>query len=327
MVALDSLTRACGVNRKGWIKHMLRKYLVFMFITVLLVGCGFTSSSPTAVPVSNTLTPTVTPTPVPGYIAKIRNAEYQLGAADFPKMVQLVEGKYQQGSPGDTNYVSVVVMDYITQGVYDDQGSEGYAALVVENYGGSGSFIFLALYVDENGTPKFKTSILVEDRAQINELKMQDHAIYLDAVIHGSQDPMCCPTQRTTRHYRLDPNSGQLVMTDYVTFTPEGKPRTITIEAPANRDEVYSSVQFRGSVSIAPFENNLTYRIYSTGNVVLAEGSIQVSADQPGGPGTFNSVIVLGNILSGATIRVEIEDINAQDGSLFSMNSVDLVVQ
>jgi hypothetical protein len=116
-------------------------------------------------------------------------------------------------------------------------------------------------------------------------------------------------------------------MTDYVTFTPDDRPRTITIESPVSGSEVFNSVLVKGSVNIAPFENSLAYRIYDIGGVELSAGAIAVSAPDLGAPGTFNAMIPLGKILSGAVIRIEIQDINAADGSLFAMDSVELVVK
>ena len=137
---------------------------------------------------------------------------------------------------------------------------------------------------------------------------------------------MCCPTKNTTRHYRMD-GLGHLVMTDFLTFTPDGRPRTITIDVPASGTEVFNSVQLKGGVDIAPFENTLTYRIVDVGGVELAVGAFTVTAAELGGPGTFDQTISLGNILTGAVIRIEVQDISAKDGSLFAMDSVELVVK
>ncbi len=116
-------------------------------------------------------------------------------------------------------------------------------------------------------------------------------------------------------------------MTDFTTFTPDGAPRTITIEAPLDGTEVFSTVQVTGSVAIAPFENNLTYSIKDIGGVELYRGPIQVTAADLGAPGTFDAVIPLGNILSTAVIVLEVQDISAADGSLLAMDSVELVVK
>jgi Immunoglobulin-like domain of bacterial spore germination len=306
-------------------KRLLLLFALFLF------GCSSVSSSPKPAPTAAaTLTPkpsaTAAPTSIPEYVTKIRNAKYQLGISDTLLVVQLKDGKFEQGTLGGTDYVSVNVTDFVAAGDLNNDGRDEIAALVAENYGGSGTFVFLAVYADVSGTLTFQTSILVDDRPMLNALSIKDGEIFVDAIIHGASDPMCCPTLKMTRRYQLVA-SNQLTMTDFSTFTIDGKPRTITIDAPVNGTQADSSVQFKGSVTIAPFENNLVYRVYDLVGVELASGSIPVTAAQPGGPGTFNAAVSLGNILSGASVRVQIQDVNAADGSLLAMNSVELVVK
>ncbi len=301
-------------------KRMLLIFAVFLF------GCAPASLSPTPVPVTETPPLPDTPTPAPDYARRIRNAEYQLGLTDALRVVQLVDGKFEQGTASGTDYTSITMTDFIASGDLNGDGVNEIAALVAENYGGSGVFVFLAVYADVNGTLKFQSSILVDDRPQLNELSIENGEIFLDATTHKSDEPMCCPTLRTTRHYLLTQN-GQLDMIDYTTFTPDDKARTITIESPDNGTAVFKSLQVKGKVNIAPFENNLTYRIFDVGGVELAVGAITVDAPNPGAPGTFDEVISLGSILSGAVIRIEVQDVSAEDGSLLAMDSVELVVK
>ena len=296
-----------------------------------LFGCSSASPSPTPAPVTEaTQTPvpsaTASPTAVPDYVTKIRNAQYQLGATDALRVVQLADGKFEQGTTGGTDFISVNVTDFVASGDLNSDGVNEVAALIAENYGGSGVFTFLAIYSEVNGALVFQTAAYVDDRPGLNALAIENDEVFLEVVIHTTEDPFCCPTLRIARHYRLLINN-QLDITDYTTFTPDGRPRTISIEKPVNGAETYSTVQFKGRVAIAPFENNLVYRIYDLGGVELAAGSIIVKAPELGGPGTFDSVITLGNILSGALIRVEIQDISAEDGSLLAMDSVELVVK
>jgi len=313
-------------TKRGHQSNLLLLFLIFLY------GCSSASRSASPTPVAvaeSTLTPTPSPTQtqtaVPGFVLKIRNAGYQLGLTDALRVVQLTDGKFEQGAPGDNDFASIFVTDFIARGDLDGDEVNEVAALVAENYGGTGVFVFLAVYADVAGTPVFQTSILVDDRPQLNAISIEDNEIFLDTTTHGFEDPLCCPTLKTTRHYRLA--DGQLDMTDYTTFTPDGKPRTITISSPTPGTEVYRSIQIKGSVAIAPFENNLVYRIYDLGSVELAAGAISVSAPNPGAPGTFDAIIPLGNILSRAVIRLEVQDLNAADGSLFAMDSVELVVK
>jgi hypothetical protein len=306
-----------------------RRSLSWMLAACLLVtSCGSLAPlSPTPAPASEPTSLPDTPTPKPDFTAQLRNADYQLGIPESLRVVKLTDGKYEEGAPGGADYVAVTMLDFAVSGSIDGAGNNQYATLVAENYGGSGTFVFLVVYANENGTPKFLTSRMVDDRPQINELSISDaNEIFLDATIHGSQDPMCCPALHTTRHFRINA-LGNLSMTDYTTFTPDGKPRTINIESPAKGTEVFTAVEIKGSVDIAPFENNLTYQIVDSAGVVLAIGAITVKATELGGPGAFDQTISLGNVLSGAKVRLEVQDLSAEDGTLFAMDSVELVVK
>lgn len=307
-----------------------------LILTLAVAGCQLQIPTPIG-PTPSGQTPDVMtavdeteqapgPTTAPDEVVQIREAQYQLGTPNSLQVVQLVDGKFEQGTPGSTDFISVLVTDFVATGDLDADGIDEVAVLISENYGGTGVFVFLAVYSKVNGELEFQTSTIVDDRPQLNALSIENQEIFLDATIHGAEEPLCCPTLRTTRHYRLA-ETGQLDMTDYTTFTPDGRPRTITIEAPANGAEVFSSVEIKGSVAIAPFENNLTYSIKDLGGVELARGAISVTAPDLGAPGTFEAVIPLGEILSGAVIQLEVQDISAADGSLFAMDSVELVVK
>lgn len=302
-----------------------RSNLLVTFLILFLIGCTPASPAGTVVPTLSATQPPDTPTPAPDYVSRIRHAQYQLGLSDSLRIVQLTDGKFESGAPGDADFTSVSVMDFVARGDLTGDGVDEIVATIAENYGGTGVFVFVVVYADVNEELVFQTSTLVDDRPAINALSVENGEVFLDAVTHGTEDPLCCPTLRNERHYRVINN--QLQMTDYVTFTPDGKPRTLTIESPVNGAETFSSVPIKGTVAIAPFENNLTYRIYDLGGVELSVGAIPVTAADLGAPGTFDTVILLGNILSGSVIRIEVQDVSAADGSLFAMDSVELVVK
>jgi hypothetical protein len=303
-----------------------RSLILLLSACLILTACrSFASATPEPDSAFRTASPPETPTPAPDYVNRIRQADYQLGLTAVPRIVQLTDGRFEQGTPGAEDFLSVTVTDFTTRGDLDGDGVSEYAALVAESYGGTGVFVFLTVFSEADDKLVFRASSLVDDRPQINSLAMESGELFLDATVHGRDEPMCCPTLRTARHYRLVNN--QLDMSDYVTFTPDGRPRTLVLESPANGAEVFRSVSVKGSVALAPFENNLVYRIYDIGGVELAIGSITVTATEPGEPGVFEQTILLGNILSGAVVRLEVQDINAEDGSLFAMDSVELVVK
>lgn len=304
---------------------MVPRYTLIFILVIFMVGCRPVQAPPTATRVMEATATPAAPTAAPDVAGLIRNAQYQLGVPDSLQIVQLQDGKFEQGAAGGADYISVALTDFVAAGDLDGDGSDEIAALVSENFGGSGVFVFLAIYETVSGTPTFLTSAVVDDRPQLNALSIEDGEIFLDAIIHGFDDPMCCPALRTTRHYRLV--NGQLDMSDYATFTPDGRPRTITIESPANGVEIFSTVQVTGSVAIAPFENNLTYSIKDGTGIELSRGAVAVNAPDLGAPGTFNENISIGSIISETVITIEIQDISAADGSLLAMDSVQLVVK
>jgi hypothetical protein len=239
--------------------------------------------------------------------------------------VQLTDGQYQSGSTSGTDYISVAVTDFIARGDLNGDEEDEAVAIVAENYGGSGTFVFLAIYQYLDGQAVFRTSIFLEDRPLINALAVEDGEIFVDALVHDKDDPMCCPTLATTRSYIL--NGTNLILTNYSTKTPAGNPREITIEAPIDGIQVSGIIRIIGTVSISPFENNLIYRVYDLGGVELSAGPVKVDSIGLGVPGTFEKAIDLGGILTNTTIRIEVEDVNVADGSLFAMDSVLLHVR
>jgi hypothetical protein len=303
-----------------------RSLTFLLTFSLLLTSCRtFASTSPTPDTPAEADALPASSTPAPDYIVRLRNAEYQIGLADKPQLVQLSDGAFSKGEPGSIDFISIRMTDFVARGDLNGDNVDEYAAIVAENYGGSGTFVFLAVFAEGDGTLQFQTSLLVDDRPLVNELSIASGAIFLDTTIHDVDDPMCCPTLRSQRHYRLSHN--YLRLADYVTFTPDGRPRTLTITSPADHTEIFRSVQVKGNVAIAPFENQLAYRIVDLGGVELAVGSITVQAAELGAPGTFDQTILLGDILTGAVIRLEVQDLSAKDGSLLAMDSVELVVK
>jgi len=271
--------------------------------------------------------PSPTPLPdIPGISPEqVRNSEYQLGFPDQIRTVQLTDGQYEEGDPGSTDFVSVTVTDYIARGDLDGDGENEAVAIVAENYGGSGTFVFLAVYRYVNEKAVFQTSIFLDDRPQINHLAIEDGKIFVDAVVHNKDDAMCCPTLPTTRQYLL--NGVNLIPTDFTTRTPTGELRQITIEAPVEGAQVSGIIRLLGNTTIAPFENNLIYRVFDLGGVELSAGPITVTSPGPGAPGEFEKAVDLGNILTNTTVRIAVEDRSPADNSLLAMDSIFLQVR
>ncbi len=295
---------------------------MILTLATLASGLPAASTAPTTAPAGAT----IAPLPVDLSIDQLKNAQYQLGTRDDHAVVQLTGGKYQQGTDTTTaDYVSVVMTDFVAFGDLTGDGKNEAAAIVFENYGGTGNFAILAIYSNTNGSPVFLTSILIDDRPMINSISIENGEVVLNATTHAFDDPFCCPTLVNTRRLALVNN--QLRMVNYTTAAPDGRVREIEVTSPITATEITGSVQVTGTISIAPFENNLFYFIYDESGNELAKGSIAVIAPDLGAPGTYDSTITLDGLPSGITVYLEIQDISAADGSWLAMDAVKLLVK
>ena len=304
---------------------MTYRYFIklFLILTLATLACGLASpasDSPTLTPVQETVfAPSLT-------AEQLKNAQYQLGSRDDHAVVQLTDGKYQQGTDASTfDFAYVALTQFISFGDLTGDGVNEAAVVFLENYGGTGNFGFLAIYTNVNGLPVFLYSTIIDDRPMINEISIENGEVYLDAIVHGFEDGGCCPTLPTTRRYALVNN--QLRITNYITTTPTGAQRIIEIISPANETEASGSVQVSGNVSIAPFENNLSFFMYDEAGNQLVAGPVAVTAPDLGAPGTFNESITLAGVPTGITIYLEIQDLSAADGTILALDAVKLVVK
>jgi len=77
------------------------------------------------------------------------------------------------------------------------------AVIVSTNTGGSGGFVDLAILDLRNGQIVNVATRFLGDRLRIHSLDIRDHEVVLDATMHTPDDPMCCPSLRAVRRFRL----------------------------------------------------------------------------------------------------------------------------
>jgi len=133
----------------------------------------------------------------------LKNAEY---GGIYEEPVQLTNGKYE-GEPfveGGASRPTVLFIEPYALGDLNGDGAEDAAVLLVENSGGSGSFVYLAAVVNKDGKPENAATTLLEDRAQVKSLTIANGKITVEMVTHGPEDPRCCPSQEETRVYKLE---------------------------------------------------------------------------------------------------------------------------
>lgn len=134
----------------------------------------------------------------------LKNQTYQ-GIYDAP--VQLSNGVYA-GKPfeegGATRPTVTLLEPFWATGDLNGDGVADGAAVLVENSGGSGSFVYLAAVVWQNEQAVNVSTLPLEDRLLAEELTLAEGKITLKATKHGPDDPMCCPSVKATMTFQLE---------------------------------------------------------------------------------------------------------------------------
>ncbi len=332
---------------------MKRQAILVVFLSLAMMACRISIDAfdppPLATPIPNlaasatpnllqpTFTPVVvlppaTPTPfvnTPALtVEQLKNGRFNLPGTDgVVHDVQFEAGVFLQGSdPAQPGYVSIVMTDSIALGDLNSDGAGDAAAVIVENYGGTGQFVSVAVFLNRDGRPVYAASHFVDDRALVNAFAIYNGEIYLNAVIHGFEDPGCCPNFPTRQVLRLWENT--LALASFSSQTPTGAERIINIETPLNGAEVDKVFTLRGRISIAPFENNLVYEVYIPGmNEPFTSGPLMVNAPEIGTPGTFDLPLNFGASGYSGPVRITLSDLSAADGSLLTMDALFVIVK
>jgi len=309
----------------------MKKYWpAFLILGFVTLACGlFSRPEMVRIPVTQVV-PSVVPTPSISALTpdQVKNAKYQLAIQDSHPIVQLTNGAYQSTTDvSSPNFMSISLSPQMAFGDLNGDGAGDAAVLLAENYGGTGVFVSVIAMLNQNGQAVQAASELIDDRPEINSISIQNGQIFLDATIHGPNDPACCAAEATQRTYQLV--AGKLVLTSFITKTPDGGERIIAISHPLNGDSFMNSwpLTVTGNVTIAPFENALAYSIFDAKDNPVATGSLLVQASQPGGSGFFSLPVDLAKITSPGPVRIQVEDLSPADGSILSLGSVTVNVK
>jgi hypothetical protein len=126
----------------------------------------------------------------------IKNATYNIIASE--RYVKLNNGSFNEIIDGE-NFIAGIVEDKYAFGDLDNDNINDAAVVIYSNWGGSGVFEELAIIQDDfywTGTP-------IGDRVKVNSISIENKIITLNLLVHGENDPMCCPTVPQTIKYKL----------------------------------------------------------------------------------------------------------------------------
>jgi uncharacterized membrane protein len=144
-------------------------------------------------------------------LEQLRNANYENILAE---QVTLYDGRYE-GEPfmpgaASRDTITLLPETYTTGDLTGDDIDDAVVA-IAWNAGGSGTYISLAVFGNQSGSPQNIAAIGLGDRVRIDSLGIENRTLVAYFLEHGSEDPMCCPTTIVQREWRLD--DGDIVET------------------------------------------------------------------------------------------------------------------
>ena len=132
----------------------------------------------------------------------LQEAEYHSDLA-ATGTVKLTAGRYED--PGSSLTVSVAREPVL--GDLDGDGALDAAVVLATDGGGSGMFVELAAVLNRGGAPVHAASAQLGDRVNVESVSIEAGAVAVQMITQGDDDPMCCPTHRVVRRYRLEGRS------------------------------------------------------------------------------------------------------------------------
>jgi len=152
--------------------------------------------------------PTATPTPYkdipPLTFDGLKNAEYSVVVNGVRQTIRMIDGSYQQGTdPTSPDFLVVTVNQPAAFGDLNSDNDDDAAIMLSEWYGGTGTNVYVAAVTNWAGIPLHKASVLIDDRAIIQSIRIENGLIIVDAIVHAENDPGCCPSKHVTRIFRL----------------------------------------------------------------------------------------------------------------------------
>lgn len=135
---------------------------------------------------------------------ELRNATYH---DVIPVAVTLTDGRFD-GDAATSQYeprLSVMLANNIySSGDLNGDGVDEAVGLLAANFGGTGVFEFLVIVGRSAGEAEHLASISLGDRPLVEAVSIADGVLVADLVVHGPDDPMCCPAQSARREWRLE---------------------------------------------------------------------------------------------------------------------------
>jgi hypothetical protein len=133
--------------------------------------------------------------------AQLRNATYTLEGLG---PVTLADGQYHHQYGASASEADTVGLLATAAGDLNGDGAGDAAVVVWHNGGGSGTFVYLAAMLNQDGEPAQAALTLLGDRVYVYGVAVDGGRIAVDAVTHAESDPLCCPSLGMSQTYSLE---------------------------------------------------------------------------------------------------------------------------
>ena len=136
-------------------------------------------------------------------VDQLKNGKYLIPSWENPdqgEWVQLKNGEFTRRGSDNPLFVNLVK---IALGPLSKNQTKGAAVIYAYNTGGSGIFMMLGAVINDRGQLKDIAQTDLGDRVKINSLSIHAGKIIIDMIIHGPNDPACCPTLKKLATYAL----------------------------------------------------------------------------------------------------------------------------
>ncbi len=292
----------------GW-----RGGLLAVFLLAVSAGCG---PQATPAPIADTPLPSVvapTAEPVLAPASALDEEALQQVTLTLPETgtITLRDGAWVEGEK------RVRLLDWAAGWLTYDGSRDAVAAFSL-NLGGSGHFVYLAVFNNQDGLPVQQgQAVFLADRPELLNLSLVDGLVFVEARLHWGDDPLCCPQKSVRLIYH--PWAEGLRLQSFAAATGETSWHEVRFLRLAMDDEW---VSVYGVVTVMPFENTLVYRWRTLDGQVLAEGPLQAQPDDPnvmGGSGTFTLTLPWPTPLPEGPLWLEVYEPSMRDGSWLTL--------
>ena len=174
----------------------MRPSLASSILVLALAGCGEQGPPP-----ERLKPPGPPPTPT---LEQIKSATV---VGVFDQAVTLADGVYEgaPAEPGAASRPRLVLWQptFQTGDVDGEMGSEAIV-LLSSTGGGSGEFVYVAVFGVRDGALANLGTAPVGDRTRLQNLWIERGKVVMDVIEAGPNDPACCPTQVTRKTFGMD---------------------------------------------------------------------------------------------------------------------------